>query len=165
MLWQIGRRMTPEWEMSKGIWNQIQSNVCNGSYTYSLVPTFVECFFFANILVTKCLSHTVLWFSALNSESKLWHLICLHLITFLVTLMFHFVLSLEMSGVFGLYIGHNQKENMQSLRIQGLDILHWVQWSSSRWVLSGCNKEKSIIPTSHNFHTMLICKVAWQFVQ
>ncbi len=37
-------------------------------------------------------------FSALDSESKLWRLIFLHLMTFLVTLTFDFVLSLEMSG-------------------------------------------------------------------
>ena len=37
-------------------------------------------------------------FSASDSESKLWHLIFLHLMTFLVTLTSHFVLPLEMSG-------------------------------------------------------------------
>ncbi len=58
---------------------------------YSLLPN-VE-WFFANIFVTRYRSHMRV--SALDSKSKLWHLIFL---TFLVTLSFHFVLPLEMSG-------------------------------------------------------------------
>ncbi len=42
---------------------------------------------------------------------------------------------------------------MQSLHIPGLDILHWVQWPCSKWVLSRCNKEKLIIPICNKpFH-------------
>ena len=62
---------------------------------YSLLPNFVE-WFLPNILVTKCRSH--MGFSALDSESKLWHLIFFALNDLLVTLPFHFMLPLEKSG-------------------------------------------------------------------
>ena len=52
--------------------------------------------FLVNILVTKC--RIDMGFSTLDSESKLWHLIFLHLMTFLVTLTFDFVPFLEMPG-------------------------------------------------------------------
>ncbi len=73
--------------------------------------------------------------------------------------------NVRLSGALGLHIGHKQDENIQSLHIWGLAILHWVQWSCSRWVLSRCNKVKSIVPESHNFHTIIIVKVVLQFVQ
>ncbi len=62
---------------------------------YSLLPNFVE-WFLANIFVTRCRSH--MGVSALDSEWKLWRFNFLHLMTFLVTLTFHFDLPLEMLG-------------------------------------------------------------------
>ena len=52
--------------------------------------------FLADILVTKCRGH--MGFSALDLGSKLWHLIFLHLITFLVTLTFNLTLPIEILG-------------------------------------------------------------------
>ncbi len=86
-----------EWWCFRESVPSVQYYISQGIYfcTYSLLPNFVE-WFLANILVTKCRSH--MGFSALDSESKLWHLFFLHLMTFLVTLTFDFALSLEMSS-------------------------------------------------------------------
>ena len=113
---------------------------------HSLLPNFVE-WFLVNIFVTSCRSH--MGVSALDSESKLWHFNFFTPNDLFGDLDFSFRPSpwnVRLSGPLGLYISHNWDNNLKSLHIPDLDILHWVQWTCSRWVLSRCDKEKLILP-------------------
>ncbi len=100
--------------------------------------------FSGNIFATGCRSP--MGVSPLVLELQLWHLIFLHLMTFLVTLTCDSTLILEMwafldqfEDIFTTTITKKKKHSHQN---RSLDVLYWMQWACTRWVPTRCEQER-----------------------